>query len=54
MRKNQGMLDRMDVVWDENHEKILHLRFEGRMADETPQAVGAAPATGSSSESGPK
>ena len=30
----------IDVVWDSNHEKILHLKFEGPMADDTqPQEV---------------
>jgi ATP-dependent Clp protease ATP-binding subunit ClpC len=32
----------VDVVWDSNHEKILHLKFEGRLADESRQTVGAA------------
>jgi ATP-dependent Clp protease ATP-binding subunit ClpC len=33
----------VDVVWDSNHEKILHLKFEGHVvADEPPQTVGAA------------
>ncbi len=36
----------VDVVWDENHEKIMRLKFEGRMADESRETVGAATAEG--------
>ena len=39
----------VEVVWDSNHEKILHLKFEGRMAAESEQPVGA----GSSDTSAP-
>jgi len=37
----------VDVVWDSNHEKILHLKFEGRVSEDAPQAVGAAAAPAS-------
>jgi ATP-dependent Clp protease ATP-binding subunit ClpC len=39
----------VEVVWDSNHEKILHLKFEGRMAADSEQPVGA----GSSDTSAP-
>jgi ATP-dependent Clp protease ATP-binding subunit ClpC len=32
----------VEVVWDSNHEKIMHLKFEGRKSGETAQPVGAA------------
>ena len=32
----------VDVVWDDNHEKIMRLKFEGRMADAAQEPVGAA------------
>ncbi|MCU0959042.1 MAG: ATP-dependent Clp protease ATP-binding subunit [Pirellulaceae bacterium] len=31
----------VDVVWDENHEKILYLKFEGRMVDDAGEPVAA-------------
>ncbi|MHB8973832.1 MAG: ATP-dependent Clp protease ATP-binding subunit [Pirellulaceae bacterium] len=37
----------VEAVWDSNHEKILHLKFEGRVAGESPQPVGAASADSS-------
>ena len=40
----------VEVVWDSNHEKIMHLKFEGRMSGETAQPVGAA--SGDSSSAG--
>jgi ATP-dependent Clp protease ATP-binding subunit ClpC len=42
----------VEAVWDQNHEKILHLKFEGRMADDSGEPVaasaGAPPAAGQS------
>jgi ATP-dependent Clp protease ATP-binding subunit ClpC len=32
----------VEAVWDSNHEKIVHLKFEGRVAGESQQPVGAA------------
>ena len=31
----------VDVIWDSNHEKIMSLKFEGRMAGESAEPVGA-------------
>ncbi len=36
----------IDAVWDENHEKILRLKFEGRVAEDTGEPVGAATTEG--------
>ncbi len=36
----------VDAVWDSNHEKITRLKFEGRMAEESGEPVGAATSEG--------